>query len=177
MSNSLRATSCTTCAVGKVTTSAGQASCEACGDMSIPNESQTACIACGDNQVPDPQTKTSCLEWGADGEAQKGVCVKLTKCSPGEYSGTGFHPCQSCEAGYSNQLSGATVCTACEQGKVAVGAGLALCSSCAPNSVAEEGAFQCTECDSSKNEEPDKHQGACVESSDNENASNGENKE
>ena len=90
-----------------------------------------------------------------------------------EYSGTGFHPCQSCEAGYSNQLSGATVCTVCEQGKVAAGAGLALCSTCPPNSVAGEGAFQCTECDSSKNEVPDKHQGACVECSDGEKARNG----
>ena len=115
----------------------------------------------------------SCLECGEDEQAQKGACVKLAKCSPGEYSGTGFHPCKSCEAGYSNQLSGATVCTACEPGKVAVGAGLALCSSCPPNSVAGEGAFQCTECDSSRNEVPDKHQGACVKCSDGEKASNG----
>jgi hypothetical protein len=175
--------SCSQCGAGKVTTSAGQASCQACDDMSIPNQAQTACTACGDNEVPDPDTqKTTCISCEVGESAQKGSCIKLAKCSPGEFSQTGYGPvCEACPAGRYISTSGAkgdssdAACLVCPYGTYTESLGSPFAKDCLGTEyTAKEGSDReslCLECPDG--EVPNAEKSGCMQCPDGEYASKG----
>jgi hypothetical protein len=141
---------CIMCETGKASLSAGQASCQSCGDSSIPNSDKSACTPCGTNEIPFhnyTSTISSCEQCGKGKEAVRGRCQALLDCQNGQYSDSGFSPCLLCPPGKtSSNITRSTTCLVCGTGKVSQSAGQATCQSCGDMEIPTSDGTACVEC-------------------------------
>jgi hypothetical protein len=163
---------CIVCAPGTFKYSAGSFSdCDLCElGTYIDVARSSKCIPCQVNTFADSLASSACKpcpEHTIASTIGSKQCSPAVMCPAGQYSESGYAPCNSCAAGQiSSSPSASTNCVDCPNGHITKVAGEVVCVACGKGQFAKPGSYECKEC--SNEQVPTVDGGGCVACADDE---------